>query len=89
MRRVVIAVRQSERAVARRLPAHGWRNSGPSASSYLAYSSDVVVVGLLLNPVAAAGYAIAVRASTLLAVSPMVSRELSPVARARSEPRRL
>ncbi|MGB9184647.1 MAG: oligosaccharide flippase family protein [Solirubrobacteraceae bacterium] len=79
MRRVVVAAGRSERAVARRLVSHAWRNSVTSTSSYLAYGSDVVVVGLLINPVAAAGYAVALRVSTLLTrIATGVSGTLGP-----------
>lgn len=50
------------RPTARRLFQLGWRNAVYSVAGTLAYGSDIVLVGLLLNPRAAAAYAIAIRA---------------------------
>lgn len=61
-----IRIRAFERPTARRLLALGWRNSVFSVASVLAFGSDVVLVGLLLDPTAAATYAIAFRAYMLL-----------------------
>jgi O-antigen/teichoic acid export membrane protein len=61
-----IHLRYADRAMARLLVSLGWRNSVTSVSLTLAFGSDVVLVGLLLNPIAAAAYAIALRIYTLL-----------------------
>ena len=61
-----ITPRGADRAVARRLLSLGWRNSISSFSSVLAFGSDVLLVGLLLNPTAAAAYAVALRVYTLM-----------------------
>lgn len=63
---VAIGVRRAERPVVRRLLSLGWRNGVTWVSSTLAFGSDVVLVGLLLTPTAAAAYAIALRGYTLL-----------------------
>jgi O-antigen/teichoic acid export membrane protein len=63
---VEVAIRTVDTDVARRLLALGWRNAISSLAGTLAFGSDVVLVGLLLNPVAAAGYAIAQRGSVLV-----------------------
>lgn len=51
---------------AKRLLGLGWRNSIYSAAGLLAFGSDVVLVGLLLDTKAAAAYAIALRVYTTM-----------------------
>lgn len=63
---VRITLRCADRSTAGRLLSLGWRNSISSISSTLAFGSDVVLVGLLLDPRAAAAYAVALRGYTLL-----------------------
>lgn len=63
---VVVTLGRLDRRVARRLLSLGWRNSVISVASTLAFGSDIVLVGLLLNPIAAAAYAVALRGYTLL-----------------------
>jgi O-antigen/teichoic acid export membrane protein len=63
---VEIKFRLADRPMAKRLLSLGWRNSISSLSSTLAFGSDVVLVGLLLNPTAAAAYALALRGHALL-----------------------
>lgn len=53
-------------ATARHLVSLGWRNSVTSVASTLSFGSDIVLVGLILNPVAAAAYAVALRVYVLL-----------------------
>jgi O-antigen/teichoic acid export membrane protein len=54
-------LRHARRLTARRLLGLGWRNSVTAICGTLAYSSDLVLIGILLNPRAAAAYAIALR----------------------------
>ncbi len=63
---VRIRLRAFDRPTARRLLGLGWRNSVFSVASLLAFGSDIVLIGLLLNVKAAAAYAIALRAYTLI-----------------------
>jgi O-antigen/teichoic acid export membrane protein len=53
-------------SVARHLVSLGWRNSVGSVAGTLAFGSDLVLVGLLVNTKAAAGYAIAISVYTLV-----------------------
>jgi O-antigen/teichoic acid export membrane protein len=59
-------LRAFDRPTAKRLLGLGWRNSVYSVASVLAFGSDVILVGLLLDAKAAAAFAIALRAYTLL-----------------------
>ena len=58
--------RRADRATARHLMSLGWRNAVTSVASALAFGSDIVLIGLILDPVAAAAYAIALRVYILL-----------------------
>ncbi len=58
--------RSFDRATARYLLALGWRNSVSGFAGALAFGSDLVLVGLLLNPTAAAGFAVAQRVSNFM-----------------------
>ena len=49
-----------------RLFSLGWRNSLTAVAGLLAFGSDVLLVGLILGPTAAAAYAVAFRAYALL-----------------------
>jgi O-antigen/teichoic acid export membrane protein len=55
-----------DRATAKNLLSLGWRNAIYGVTSVLAFGSDVVLVGLLVDAKAAAAYAIALRGYTLL-----------------------
>lgn len=54
-------LRQARRVVIRRLLSLGWRNAISSVAGILAFGSDLVLIGILLSPRAAAAYAIALR----------------------------
>lgn len=56
----------ADRRLARQLLSLGWRNSVSSVAGLIAFGSDVVLVGLLLSPAAAAAYAVALRGYNLL-----------------------
>lgn len=76
---VVISPRRADRGVAKQLLSLGWRNSVSSVTGTLAFGSDVVLVGLLLDPLAAAAYAVGLRAYTLMhRVSTGVGSALGP-----------
>jgi O-antigen/teichoic acid export membrane protein len=61
-----ISIRSADRRVARRLLSLGWRNSVTSVANLFAFGSDILLVGLLLNPASAAAFAVALRGYTLL-----------------------
>ncbi|MDX6689270.1 MAG: hypothetical protein QOG15_727 [Solirubrobacteraceae bacterium] len=63
---VTIRLRSFHPPTARKLLGLGWRNSIFSVATVLAFGSDIILVGLLLDAEAAAAYAIAFRAYTLL-----------------------
>lgn len=63
---VRVSPRLADRRIGRQLLSLSWRNSLASLAGLVAFGSDVVLVGLLLNPVAAAAYAVALRGYTLL-----------------------
>jgi O-antigen/teichoic acid export membrane protein len=63
---VAIRLHQARRPLARELMSRGWRNGITSVAFTLAFGSDIVLVGLILSPAAAAAYAIALRAYLLL-----------------------
>jgi len=58
--------REFDRPTAKRLLSLGWRNSVLSFTGVLAFGSDIVLVGLLVDAKAAAAYAIALRVYTLV-----------------------
>ena len=66
LRGVQIAAGLADRQVMGRLLSLGWRNAVTSVAGLLAFGSDVLLVGLLLDPTAAAAYAVAFRAYVLL-----------------------
>lgn len=63
---VTIAFRGFDRPAAKRLLSLGWRNSVSSVAGVLAFGSDIVLVGVILDAKAAAAYAIALRGYALL-----------------------
>lgn len=83
VRRALPGIRLSwrlvERRVIRRLLSLGWRNAISSAAATIAFGSDVILVGLLLSPAAAAAFAIPQRAYLLLQrVTAGVASSLGP-----------
>jgi O-antigen/teichoic acid export membrane protein len=63
---VAVSRRHADRATARRLLSLGWRNSVTGVAGTLAFGSDILLVGLLLDPRAAAAYAIAMKVQSLM-----------------------
>lgn len=63
---VAVKLTKAHRGTARRLLSLGWKNAVSSVAGTVAFGSDLVLIGLLLNPTSAAAYAIALRAFTFL-----------------------
>ena len=63
---VEVSVRHAQRAIARELVSLGSRNAVGAVAGTLAFGSDLLLIGLLLSPAVAAGYAVALRVYALL-----------------------
>ena len=61
-----VRIANARRSDIQRLLSLGWRNSISSIAATLAFGSDVILVGLLLGPLAAGSYAVALKAYGLL-----------------------